>query len=301
MFYRSTLRPENITAWGPVQHLHVSLPGTDGFTYPNPVLLPEEANKLYLFWRGADWSADYATRTLDGRWSRAHELIRNPGQRPYMKVDDNGSGTIALAYTDGHPRNVLTSVYYAGYRAGSLWHADGRWIKRIGAGPIAPRQGDIVYDAKATGVPAWVWDVAIGRDGKPVILYATFRSPDNHEYWYARWTGRRWVSHFMTFAGGTISPGGIEFEYSGGLTIDHSDPSVVFLSRQVNGSFQIERWVTGDGGSHWRHTTVVRTPGNDDVRPVVPRGADGDSMDLLWLHGPYHSYTSYRTSVAYLR
>jgi len=30
-----------------------------------------------------------------------------------VKVPDNGSDTIALTFTNGHPCNVLTSVYYA--------------------------------------------------------------------------------------------------------------------------------------------------------------------------------------------
>ena len=86
MYYRSTLRPEDISGWGPLQHVPSNMKGSLGFTYPNPVLLPAEDNKLYLFWRGADWSADYATRTLDGRWSRAHELIPGPRSAPVREA-----------------------------------------------------------------------------------------------------------------------------------------------------------------------------------------------------------------------
>ncbi len=301
MFHRSTLRPEDINDWGPVQRVRSQLRGRDGFTYPNPALLPAEGNRLYLFWRGADWSADYATRTLDGRWSRARELIRNPGQRPYLKVDTNGSDRIALAFTNGHPRNAVTSVYYATYRAGWLWTAGGRRIERLRNGPIHPSQADLVYDGRAAGVSSWVWDIALDSAARPVIVYATFPSPHNHVYRYAHWTGRRWVSHSMALAGGTISPRTIETEYSGGMALDHADPSIVYLSRNVNGSFEIERWVTRDGGFSWSHTAVVRTNGADDVRPVVPRGSNGGPMSLLWLRGNYGSYTSYRTSIAFLK
>ncbi len=138
-------------------------------------------------------------------------------------------------------------------------------------------------------------------DGEPVIVYATFPSGGNHAYWYARWTGRRWVSHFLTRAGGSISPTTFEWEYSGGITLDHSDPSVLYLSRQVDGSFQIERWVTTDGGTSWRHRVVVRGGALDNVRPVVPRGSHGGPMSLLWLRGDYINYRSYRTEIAYLR
>ncbi len=301
MNYRSTLRPEDISAWGPLQRLPVNVKGQDGFTYPNPVLLPAEHNTTYLFWRGADWSADYATRTTDGRWSPVHELFRVPGQRPYVKVDSNGRDEIVFAFTNGHPRNVLTSIYYAAYRAGSLWTAGGRWIARMGSGPIAPEQADVVYDAQATKVPAWVWDVALRPNGNPVIVYATFPSNSHHEYWYAAWTGSRWISHFLTVGGGSISPGTIEYEYSGGIALDHSDPSIVYLSRQVPGGWEIERWTTDDGGFHWSHTVVVPADGTQNVRPVVPRGWDHGPMSLLWLHGHYGSYTDYHTSIDYLR
>jgi putative BNR repeat neuraminidase len=301
MYYRSTLRPGGIAAWGPLRHVPANVGGSLGFTYPNPVLLPAEDNKLYLFWRGADWSEDYATRTIGGGWSKAHELIRVPGQRPYAKVDSDGRGKIALAWTDGHPREVLSSIYYAAYRAGSLWTAGGRWIGRIDGGAIKLGRAELVYNAHAARAPAWVWDVALGHDGQPVIVYVTFPSNQHHEYWYAEWTGARWESHFLTSGGGTISPSGIEYEYSGGIELDHSDPSIVYLSRQASGGFEIDRWATNDGGLHWRHVTVVRAGGTDNVRPVVPRGWDHGPMRLLWLRGNYGSYSEYRTSIAYLR
>lgn len=301
MDYRSTLRPEDISAWGPLQHVTQRITGSLGFTYPNPVLLPADGNKLYLFWRGADWSADYATRTLAGTWSRSHRLIAVPGQRPYLKVDTNGSNTIGLAFTNGHPRNVVTSIYYAALRAGALWTAGGRRISLVKNAPIAPRRADVVYNAGPSGIRSWVWDVAFGADQRPVIVYATFPTNQNHAYWYARFNGRRWTRHFMTFAGGTIAPRTIEREYSGGITLDHSNPSIVYLSREVHRSWEIQRWTTNDGGAHWRHTTVVRGGGTHNVRPVVPRGWNGGPMGLLWLRGDYRDYTVYRTWIAFFR
>jgi BNR repeat-containing family member len=301
MDYRTTLRPGDISAWGPVRRIRSRLRGGLGFTYPEPVLLADERDTLYLFWRGPDWSADYATRSLDGRWSPARKVIRNPGQRPYVKVASDGNHTIALAFTNGHPRELTTSIYYAAYRGGWLWHADGRRIARLGRGPIRPRRGDLVYDAAKSHVSGWVWDVALDARHRPVIVYATFPSIRHHAYWYADWNGRRWLSHFMTFAGPSISPGTIESDYSGGIALDHADPSNVYLSREVHGSFQIEHWVTASGGDSWRHSVVVRGHGVDNLRPVVPRGTAGGAPSLLWLRGRYGTYTRYRTSIAFLR
>ena len=125
--------------------------------------------------------------------------------------------TIALAYTNGHPRETRTSVYFAEYHGGALWTAGGQQIRTLAQVPIAPQQGQVVYDGRAQHISAWVWDVALGSSGHPVIVYATFPTPTNHQYWYARWDGVRWVSHYLTNGGPTISPGTIEEQYSGGL------------------------------------------------------------------------------------
>jgi hypothetical protein len=260
--------------------------------------VPNEGDHLYLFWRGADWSADYATRTPAGTWSTARRLIVSKGQRPYLKADARGGNEIGLAFTNGHPRDVLTSIYYAAIRDGSLWHADGRWITRLSDGPISPSHADVVYDAQTTKVPAWVWDVAFTSTGHPVIVYATFPKPTEHLYWYASWTGTRWVSHLLTDGGGSISPSGIEYEYSGGIALDHDHPSNLYLSHQVSGGWQIERWSMRDGGARWAHQIVVPAGGSGNVRPVVARGP---TTELFWLHGAYDTYTSYRTSVRGLK
>jgi BNR repeat-containing family member len=294
LYERTSTTPAEITSWGPRQAVPVGLSGKLGFTYPNPLLLSAEGNSLYLFWRGVDWSADYATRTPAGRWSTARRLLVVKGERPYLKADVRDGNQIGLAFTNGHPRNVLTSIYYAEIHHGSLWHANGRWITRLSSGPISASQADVVYNAQKTKVPAWVWDVAFTTIGHPVIAYATFPKPSEHLYWYARWTGSGWVSHLLTHGGGSISPNGTEYEYSGGVALDHQDPSNLYLSRQVPGGWQIERWSTHDGGAHWTRQLVVPVGGADNVRPVVARGP---TTELFWLHGDYNTYRTYRTSV----
>jgi hypothetical protein len=300
MHFRTTERPDDISTWGPAQDVPSQRYGHRGFTYPNPVSLSGEHDKLYLFVRGEDWSADFITRTGTGAWSRVRRLIADRGQRPYVKVDSDGRRTIALGYTNGHPRETLTSVYFAEYHANALWTAGGQRIRTFAHIPIAPQQGQLVYDGRAKHVSAWVWDVALGSSGHPVVVYATFPKPTNHQYWYARWNGSRWISHFLTDGGPSISPTTIEKQYSGGIALNHADPTTLYLSRRIRGHFQIERWLTPDYGNTWRHT-VVAANGADNVRPVVPRGWTRGPMGLLWLRGPYRSYTTYGTSIAYLR
>jgi hypothetical protein len=81
------------------------------------------------------------------------------------------------------------------------------------------------------------------------------------------------------------------------MALDHSNPSIVYLSRAVANGWQIERWTTSNGGYSWRHTVVVPAAGVQNVRPVVPRG--GGPISLLWLRGDYRTYTTYRTSITF--
>jgi hypothetical protein len=85
--------------------------------------------------------------------------------------------------------------------------------------------------------------------------------------------------------------------YSGGITLNHADPSVVYISRQVNKTFEIEKWVTGDQGKSWSTTAITTNSPSDNVRPVVPRGYEGKDDYLLWMRGDYVHYTNYHTGI----
>jgi hypothetical protein len=249
MYYRISSHPEDVTAWGTEHTIPTNTAGTFGYTYPNPVQLTAEQNRIYLFWRGGNFNPTLSTTTdLGGTWSPARTVISVPGQRPYVKYASNGSDTIAMAFTEAHPRNLLTSIYYAEYRAGALHRADGSIIASMSNLPITPAMAEKVYDANLTGAKAWVHDVALDATGHPVIVYATFPTETDHRYHYARWDGSRWADTELTRAGGSMSVDTREPDYSGGITLDHEDPSTVYLSRQVNGVFEVEVWTTPTTG-----------------------------------------------------
>jgi hypothetical protein len=297
MWYRRTARPEDVTAWGPERTLATNTPGPHGYTYPNPVRLPAEGNRMYLFWRGGNFNPSFSTQELNSTsWTPARTLISHPDQRPYAKYASNGRDTIAVAYTQAHPQRLATNIYYVAYRAGAVRRADGTVISTMANLPIGWADGDKVYD-QATSGRAWVHDVALDAADRPVIVYATFPTDDDHRYRYARWDGSRWVDREFARGGGSMSVDPREPKYSGGLTLDHEDPSTVYLSREVGGRFQAEVWTTPDGGASW--STQVLSPGSvlDNYRPVSPRGQRGDDHGVVWMHGTYPSYVSYQTGL----
>jgi BNR repeat-containing family member/PKD domain/Concanavalin A-like lectin/glucanases superfamily len=295
MYYRVSTNPEDVTSWGPPQTIPTNTPGIRGYTYPNPIRLPSES-RTYLFWRGGNYNPSFSTQD-DGSatWSEARTLITMPGERPYAKYDSSGGDTIHVAYTNAHPGEFAdVNIYYARIRAGKIERADGTQIGSL-ADPITPGEGDHVWDPSE---PTWVHDVAADSSGRPVIVFATFPSAADHRYYYARWTGSSWDVHQITPAGGSIAEAGASPYYSGGLTLDHEDPSRVYLSRQVGSSWQVETWTTANGGASWSSTAVTSAPGKN-VRPVSPRGmtGTGGDMSVIWMNGSYPSWVGYQTQV----
>jgi hypothetical protein len=300
MHYRTTLRPGDITAFGPerILHTNVDAPPHKGWTYPNPVRLSAEGNRVFLFWRAANWNPAYSTRRPGGRWAPARVFIRVPGERPYLKVDTNGRDAMYFAFTESHPLEVDGGgIYFVRYRRGSFYGAGARRIRSLARLPLRLSDADVVYRPQPGESSAWVHDVAVGTRRRPTIVYVVFPSKGDHVYRYAQWNGRRWVNHTITHAGGSITEVKRERYYSGGITLDHRDPSIVYLSRQVDGGHRLERWQTPDGGRTWRRRTLASpSPGVANVRPVVPRGPHAPG-EVVWLRGRYVSYTEFYTRI----
>lgn len=307
IFCRSTARPEDIRQWED----EITVANNPRTTYSHPVFLSDE-DRIYVFWRGQSWKPTYAWSADDGKtWTEPQILIQEKGRetvsiRPYLKVASDGKSTIHFTFTDGHPRSEPeNSVYYLKYQDGVFFKADGTRVGTIENLPIQHRQSDIVYDGKSTKVRAWIWDIALDQEGRPVIAYTRLPRETDHRYHYARWNGETWLDTEITPAGPWFPqtpPGKTEIEthYSGGMAIDPSDPSVVYVSRPVNTMFEIEKWTTADQGVHWSATTITRNSKYLNVRPVVPRGYTGEKDHVLWMHGDYIHYTFFWTEIRML-
>jgi hypothetical protein len=297
LVYRVSRRPEDVTAWRRERRVPTNAPGGHGNTYPNPVWLSRQRRPQLLFWRGGGFEPVWATWRRGRSWSRARTLIEGDGQRPYVVYDSNGRNQIRFAFNDGNPNEAVTSIYYMALRRGWLQRASGSRIARLRAGPIQPSQADLIYSGQATGVPAWAYDVGVGDDGRPVVVYATFPSASDHRYHYARWTGTAWVSYEIAASGPTIEKVRGDRAYAGGLALDSRDAAVVYLSRQVAGVYQVERWSTPDGGASW-DVTPLTSGRKASYRPVSVDGPSfGKDHDLFWMSGRYDSWLDFGTAI----
>jgi hypothetical protein len=265
-----------------------------GYTYPNPVV---SRGRLFLFMRGPCWYP-YYTSTADGRhWSRPRTLVLGPPStgrnvRPYAKYDTAPDGSILMTFSDGHPGSYKNNLYYARYRSGRFYKADGSLIGTVGDLPFRLGQLDRVQRYSPSKGRPWPMDIAWGSDGVPSIVYSSRVGYDD-VFRYARWNGERWVTRLITPAGGSL------FGYrNGGITFNHSDPRWVVLTRLIDGQQEIEVRYTPDQGRTWQSFQLTRNSKVINFRPVFPRGlSDPDQLVVVYVSGSAKSFRSYRTVV----
>ena len=265
-----------------------------GYTYPNPVV---SGKRLYLFMRGPCWYPYFASTTDGTHWSKPRTLVLGPpssGQkvRPYAKYDAAPDGSILMTFSDGHPGSYKNSLYYARFKDGRFYKADGSAIGTTRDLPFQLSQLDRVQGYSASKGRPWPMDIAWGSDGVPSIVYSSRIGYDD-VFRYARWDGSRWVTRLITPAGGSL------FGYrNGGITFNHSDPRWVALTRLIDGRQEIELRFTGDQGRTWKPFQLTRGSSVLNFRPVFPRGlTDPERLVVVYVAGSATSFRSYRTVV----
>jgi hypothetical protein len=333
------------TDWNAEQIHRLPASGGDWTTYHNPFMLSSERGRIFDFIRYLNFNPTIITTDSNGAtWSAPVHLIEtgtDSGVRPYFQYTSNYKDRIDLVYTDGHPSAVECSVYHAYYRSdasgtpggGSFYRSDGTPLKPFTALPLkhdAPfrERGSIVYQYSSAPSSdpdnwiqrgrAWVWDLAYGRDGHPVCVFQVQKdkvsgggwSGDRIYYYYARWTGTCWQRRLIAQGGRGLYAR--ERDYGGGMTVDPSDPEVVYISSNAADPFalddltrvplaaderyEIYRGVTRDGGLTFDWTPVTRGSARDNLRPYVPRNHALERA-VIWFRGTYAAYTDFATDI----
>ncbi|WP_167610818.1 BNR-4 repeat-containing protein [Maribellus sediminis] len=281
-------------------------------TYANPVALSEENNRIYCFgrWTGykpnITWSDDNGESFLKSKVFITN-IPYDGNNRPYVCYFSDGKSKIHILFTDGHPRNEpLNSVYYACYEKGAFWKADGTKICDMKDIPFEPKDASVVYQATEENGRAWIYDIAQDKKGRPVVLYARYPEETQHLYHYAIYDGKTWVDNEICNSGkwfpqtqeGKTEP---EPHYSAGMSFNPLNPEIIYLSRNVNGTFEIEKRETKNMGKSWKVTPITQNSEYDNVRPVVPKNMKkGDVPVVLWMvNKKYIHYTNFDTKIDY--
>ena len=311
IYYAVSKYPSDISSWEEVQEINPEMEGSLGVCYTNPVMLSDENNRVYLFFRGRDFKPTCIYTDDLKTWSQPINLVRNDpgygqGGRPYTKITTNHKDKIFFAFTDAHPRDRATnSIYFMMYKNGKICKADGTVVSET-LGSIIPSQVDKVYDATRTFDKAWIWDIAFDESEKPILVYARFSDRDNkHSYWYARWNGIKWENHKITDAGQWFQrteyvKEKLEYEcnYSGGVYLDHENPNILYTSRPINDRFEIEKWTFTGGKQKWITEAITYQSEKDNVRPFVVRNHRGSQPSVLWMYNyKYPGFKAYDCAI----
>lgn len=311
IYYAVSKYPSDISSWEEVQEINPEMEGSLGVCYTNPVMLSDENNRVYLFFRGRDFKPTCIYTDDLKTWSQPINLVRNDpgygqGGRPYTKITTNHKDKIFFAFTDAHPRDRATnSIYFMMYKNGKICKADGAVVSET-LGSIIPSQVDKVYDATRTFDKAWIWDIAFDESEKPILVYARFSDRDNkHSYWYARWNGIKWENHKITDAGQWFQrteyvkeKPEYECNYSGGVYLDHENPNILYTSRPINDRFEIEKWTFTGGKQKWITEAITYQSEKDNVRPFVVRNHRGSQPSVLWMYNyKYPGFKAYDCAI----
>ena len=303
-------KPENIESFGKVKELILNDPalkdmGSLNHTYTNPIKLSAENGRIYLFWRGVDGKPSYSYSDDNGENWSVGKIFFMPERlysfrRPYTKIYSDGVDKIHFVFTDGHPRKENeNSIYYTYYQKGSFYKADGTKIKDLGGDPLLPTELDMVYSGKKGKAKAWNWDVAQDKEGNAVITYVKFPDDEKHIYCYATYNKGKWNNFdlinsgkwFPDTAEGKKEP---EPNYSGGMSIDHENPNTLYLSVHRDSVFEIEKWVTKNGGKSWKVNQLTKGSSKNNIRPFAVRNAkEGNPLQVLWMQNTRYPYFAY--------
>jgi hypothetical protein len=263
----------------------------------------ESEGRMYTFFRdlqgGSLWGRFFQYSEDGGdTWSAQDTFLNNGIQRLYTISRKRDNSRIDFITTDGHPNNIITSIFHFYYQDDYFFRTNGDTISQLGTGFVPLDSMTLVYDADISGIDSWVWDLRFDEVGNPIVVYATIVSEFEHYYNYARWTNGEWIKSQVCAAGATIEPVGLEHHYSGGITI--LDRNTLICSREVLGDWSLFAYTTPDGGRTWLHRKIETGTGltNKKIRPFVPINATWDSrINLVFLSGEYTGYTDYQTKV----
>lgn len=335
MRWRITDAPFDISSWSEEFTSDVGAP----LSYSNLFLLSGENNRIYNFHRGIGWNPNFMVSEDLGKsfhyggrllnWPRPEKETEGysglDGGRPYVKYASDGIAEIHFVTTEDHPRAFDNSIYHGVIRDGKVFSSGGETAGQLSGSPdggVFIRDLGLVFKGAPDSV-AWTVDLELDRQGNPFTVFSVQkdgakwketpgRGGLDHRYWYARWDGDSWQAREIAYAGTRLYAR--EDDYTGLAALHPGKPDVVYISTNSNPStgeplisdydgerhWEIFRGETGGGGRTWNWMPVTCDSPVDNIRPIIPEGAEGRET-VLWLRGEYRSYTDYDLDVVGIR
>ncbi|WP_127490705.1 BNR repeat-containing protein [Paenibacillus glycanilyticus] len=321
-YYRITSTPDDIKTLGSEKTIDTK--GYGNTTYPSAFILADKPEYFYLLWRGINWSPTIARFKLpdqngDVVFDRIPKQIvdaRNDysetGKRPYAKYVSDGKNKIFMTFTYTHPDDSIPNSLYFSYldiNTFTLHDAQGNMLADVNKEPLklTNEENDPSYLIdRRLDMRNWNWDLALDKEGQPVTLFVRVnKEKDSHHYYYAKWTGSSWRLTELADAGRWFHLNERkECCYSGGMILDHANPSTVYMSKPVEGQhgsiFEILKCDIAEDGSITNLIPITKNSAKNNVRPFVVRNASPDDRYyLIWMHGDYYYWDHSQGKLGY--
>lgn len=302
-YYRISTKAGDITSLGEEKKLVTA----NNTTYPNPYILSDDPDHIYMCWRGIGWHPTVAQMSMPDKndnisftWG-PYQMVQSTGSRPYAKYISNGKDKIYLAYTTGHPDNEYPNWLYCDVfdvNDKCLYDLKGKKLSTVQNGKFAVNKTDS-YKSQypATVVDAtsdrrdWLWNMAFDGNGNPIIgMTKINNAKTSHDYYYAKWNGNGWQTTFIANGGGQFhQTPGVEMCYSGGMAVDRDNPNDVYCSVPVNGKYEIVKYtMSADGKSVASQSAVTSNSVLNNERPFIIEGTKNSPLRLSWMNGNYY-------------
>ncbi len=316
-YYRVSKYPGDITILGEEKCIKTS----HNTTYPSPFLMSDDPEHFYLCWRGLSWHPTIARLTLPDEnddvqiaWG-PYQIVQSTGARPYAKYYSNGKDKLYVTYTTGHPDNEQPNWLYFNVInlnaikndngtvsvSPTLEDVKGNRLSVIAENKFQVNKTDSYRNAypytlvdAPTNYRDWVWQIACDDEDHPIIAMVRINGgKDQHQYYYAKWTGSAWRLTSLADGGGRFHSSNTEYCYSGGEAIDPENPNIIYLSIPTVGAsgksvYEIWKYILDDNGTITSKEQVTRNSAKNNVRPFVLPGSAESPLRLLWMNGDYY-------------
>ncbi|MCD8048290.1 MAG: DNRLRE domain-containing protein [Clostridia bacterium] len=307
-YYRISQVAGDITTLGE-EHKLVTSANT---TYPNPFILSDDPDHIYLCWRGTNWHPTIAQLSMPdendeisftwGPKQIVSSSAQSSGCRPYAKYVSDGVSKIHITYSATHPDNINpVSLYYNYIDINDMTVRDinGTVKATLSSSPFkvdnTETDSAFVVDDRSTSQRGWVWDIALDGDTPVIAMVRINSDKTQHDYYYAKydWDTQSWTKTYIADGGGWFHQSSTEKCYSGGMSIDHDDPSIIYASYPVEGLFGevyeiVKITMSEDGSEVVSREYITQNSEKNNIRPYAISGASDDEIKLVWLNGDYY-------------
>lgn len=289
IYIRRTVNAEDISVF----ETPIELATGGNTTYAQLIYMND---KYFLFYRVN--STTWAIRASnDGIiWSSEKIFLTAPAQY-YMRAVPYNNNVIRIL-TIGHPKystdhNIRYVAFYPGSNEFKVFNSVVVGNRTDGTGlPLVASSLPVIFAPTSN---ARLFDTSCYPDTISDITIAHASFSDSNDCVYQVTKGNSadgFITSTVCNAGKPLeTPAGDNY-YFGGMWFEYKNDKVIYVARESNGTWYIEKYITTDYLT-WTLSKVIATDTKKLHRPCIPFGGG----NLVWETGDYTNFTNYDSKV----